>query len=106
QSGNDDELCPIAVDILPFEPPNDIVNRPPGRNVKLFAVMSDFTLSQVRGVSLPQFVQPLLRQRHLDTRHQVITIEQGGGTIQTSVAGSDGGELQGLRTLSLVEVDT
>ena len=105
KSGNHNEFCPVTVDILPLKPTNDIVDRPTGCNVKFFTVISDFTLSQVSGVGLPQLVQSLLGQSNFNTRYQVITVEQSSRTIQTSIASSDRGELQGLKTLSLVKVN-
>ena len=82
------------------------MDRPTCSNVKLLAVVSNLTLSQVSGVGFPQLVESFLRQSNLDTRHQVITVEEGCRTIQTSVTSTDRGELQRLKTLTLVEVDT
>ena len=39
-------------------------------------MVTDLTLSQVRGIGFPQLIQPLLAQCHLNTAHKVINIEQ------------------------------
>ena len=103
---NHDELRSVTVTIFTFQSSDNVMDRPSSSNVKLLAVVSDLTLSQVSGVGFPQLVESFLRQSNLDTRHQVITIEQGCRTIQTSVTSTDRGELQRLKTLTFVEVDT
>src|SRR5699024_8153250 len=105
-SRNHDEFRTRLVRIFALQSANHVMNRPSCSDVKLLALVTDLTLTEVGGVRLPQLVKAVFAQRYFDTTHKVIAVQQRCRTVQTCVARSDRGELQCLKTLSLTEVNT
>ena len=71
----------------------------------LFQLITDFPLSQVRCIRLPQLIESLFAQRNLNSADQVVTEQQSPGSVETRVSASDRRKLQRFKPFPLSKVD-